>query len=33
MLTPACWNPRRGAYNMHGSLLPSYRGRVPVNWA
>jgi methionyl-tRNA formyltransferase len=25
--------PRRGAYNMHGSLLPQYRGRVPVNWA
>ena len=25
--------PRRGAYNMHGSLLPRYRGRVPVNWA
>jgi len=24
---------RRGAYNMHGSLLPAYRGRVPVNWA
>jgi len=24
---------RRGAYNMHGSLLPKYRGRVPVNWA
>jgi methionyl-tRNA formyltransferase len=24
---------RRGAYNMHGSLLPHYRGRVPVNWA
>jgi methionyl-tRNA formyltransferase len=23
----------RGAYNMHGSLLPAYRGRVPVNWA
>jgi methionyl-tRNA formyltransferase len=23
----------RGAYNMHGSLLPNYRGRVPVNWA
>jgi methionyl-tRNA formyltransferase len=22
-----------GAYNMHGSLLPRYRGRVPVNWA
>ena len=25
--------PRRGAYNLHGSLLPKYRGRVPVNWA
>jgi methionyl-tRNA formyltransferase len=25
--------PKRGAYNMHGSLLPRYRGRVPVNWA
>jgi methionyl-tRNA formyltransferase len=25
--------PRLGAYNMHGSLLPKYRGRVPVNWA
>jgi methionyl-tRNA formyltransferase len=25
--------PARGAYNMHGSLLPKYRGRVPVNWA
>jgi methionyl-tRNA formyltransferase len=24
---------KRGAYNMHGSLLPRYRGRVPVNWA
>ncbi|WP_250538187.1 MULTISPECIES: formyltransferase [unclassified Caballeronia] len=24
---------RRGAYNMHGSLLPKYRGRVPTNWA
>ena len=24
---------RRGALNMHGSLLPAYRGRVPVNWA
>lgn len=21
-----------GAYNMHGSLLPKYRGRSPVNW-
>lgn len=25
--------PRLGAYNMHGSLLPKYRGRAPVNWA
>lgn len=25
--------PQRGAFNMHGSLLPKYRGRVPVNWA
>jgi len=25
--------PSRGAYNLHGSLLPEYRGRVPINWA
>jgi methionyl-tRNA formyltransferase len=25
--------PRRGALNVHGSLLPKYRGRAPVNWA
>ena len=24
---------KHGAYNMHGSLLPKYRGRVPINWA
>ena len=24
---------RLGAFNMHGSLLPKYRGRAPVNWA
>src|SRR5262245_30302136 len=24
---------RLGALNMHGSLLPRYRGRAPVNWA
>ncbi len=24
---------RRGALNMHGSLLPAFRGRSPVNWA
>ncbi len=23
----------RGALNMHGSLLPKYRGRAPVHWA
>lgn len=22
-----------GAYNMHGSYLPTYRGRAPLNWA
>jgi methionyl-tRNA formyltransferase len=21
-----------GAYNLHGSLLPKYRGRAPINW-
>ncbi|MBO7147656.1 MAG: bifunctional UDP-4-amino-4-deoxy-L-arabinose formyltransferase/UDP-glucuronic acid oxidase ArnA [Lentisphaeria bacterium] len=25
--------PRLGAINLHGSLLPKYRGRVPINWA
>ena len=25
--------PARGALNMHGSLLPKYRGRAPVHWA
>src|SRR4051812_43965695 len=24
--------PRLGAFNMHGSLLPKYRGRAPINW-
>jgi methionyl-tRNA formyltransferase len=34
MLGPA-WLalPKRGALNMHGSLLPKYRGRAPVHWA
>ena len=34
MLSPA-WLalPKRGALNMHGSLLPKYRGRAPVHWA
>jgi len=25
--------PTAGAFNLHGSLLPKYRGRSPVNWA
>ncbi len=34
MLGPALLAiPTRGAYNLHGSLLPKYRGRAPVNWA
>ena len=34
MLKPALLaTVSRGAYNMHGSLLPKYRGRVPINWA
>ncbi len=34
MLKPALLESvRHGAYNMHGSLLPKYRGRVPINWA
>lgn len=34
MLGPALLGlPPRGALNMHGSLLPRYRGRAPVNWA
>ncbi|HOE15844.1 MAG TPA: formyltransferase [Syntrophorhabdaceae bacterium] len=24
--------PRIGAFNLHGSLLPKFRGRCPVNW-
>jgi methionyl-tRNA formyltransferase len=34
MLSPAVLSLVGGrAYNMHGSLLPKYRGRTPVNWA
>lgn len=25
--------PKHGCLNLHGSLLPAYRGRVPINWA
>ncbi len=30
---PLLRSASRGALNMHGSLLPKYRGRAPVNWA
>jgi methionyl-tRNA formyltransferase len=30
--TPLLDLAARGAYNLHGSLLPRYRGRAPVNW-
>jgi methionyl-tRNA formyltransferase len=34
MLGPALLvTARHGALNLHGSLLPKYRGRAPVNWA
>lgn len=34
MLSPALLRlAARGAFNVHGSLLPKFRGRVPVNWA
>jgi UDP-4-amino-4-deoxy-L-arabinose formyltransferase/UDP-glucuronic acid dehydrogenase (UDP-4-keto-hexauronic acid decarboxylating) len=25
--------PAKGALNLHGSLLPKYRGKCPINWA
>lgn len=34
MLPEAVWNmPPMGSYNLHGSLLPNYRGAAPINWA
>ena len=34
MLPEAVWNmPRLGTINLHGSLLPQYRGAAPINWA
>jgi methionyl-tRNA formyltransferase len=34
MLSPAWLGvPKCGALNMHGSLLPKYRGRAPIHWA
>ena len=33
LLRPALLRlPRLGAINLHGSLLPKYRGRAPLNW-
>ncbi|MEP4671485.1 MAG: methionyl-tRNA formyltransferase [Cyclobacteriaceae bacterium] len=34
MLPEAVWDmPHLGSYNLHGSLLPDYRGAAPINWA
>lgn len=34
MLPEAIWNmPPMGTINVHGSLLPQYRGAAPINWA
>ncbi len=34
MLPEAVWNmPPQGTINLHGSLLPQYRGAAPINWA
>lgn len=33
MLPEVVWNmPPLGTYNLHGSLLPKYRGAAPINW-
>lgn len=34
MLPEVVWNmPPLGTFNLHGSLLPAYRGAAPINWA
>ena len=34
MLPEMVWNmPPMGTVNLHGSLLPQYRGAAPINWA
>ncbi len=34
MLPEIVWNmPPMGTVNLHGSLLPQYRGAAPINWA
>lgn len=34
MLPESVWGmPAKGTINLHGSLLPDYRGAAPINWA
>lgn len=34
MLPEMVWDmPKLGTFNLHGSLLPQYRGAAPINWA
>ncbi|WP_068599600.1 methionyl-tRNA formyltransferase [Vaginella massiliensis] len=34
MLPQSVWSiPPKGTFNLHGSLLPQYRGAAPINWA
>ncbi len=34
MLPEMVWSiPHLGTFNLHGSLLPKYRGAAPINWA
>lgn len=34
MLPEVVWDmPSKGTINLHGSLLPNYRGAAPINWA
>ena len=34
MLPEAVWNmSKQGTFNLHGSLLPQYRGAAPINWS
>jgi len=34
ILPEVVWDmPRYGTFNLHGSLLPQYRGAAPINWA
>lgn len=34
MLPEVVWMmPKLGTFNLHGSLLPQYRGAAPINWA